>query len=165
MLAGLQRLGDLGQSLGNLARDFGRLFGWVELVWLVPDEAQAFDHLGLVQIFEVDAVAVAVGKVGVVLALTREVGKHLDTVTDVADEQERRPAIRRGKCFGIFLGLPPGVEHQHVPGARRSALAARLTLGDEQVSLAGDGLLLPLLSALLGFEDEAPLAVEIDTPG
>ena len=47
------------------------------------------------------------GNCGVVLALPGEVGVDLDAVPDIADDEERRPAVARlGSALGVVLRLP-----------------------------------------------------------
>jgi hypothetical protein len=72
--------------------------------------------------------------------------------------------MRGGERAGVFLRLPLGVQHQHVPGAVGTALAAilRFVLRAEQIVLAGDFLGLAFPAALLGLKDERVAFVEID---
>ncbi len=134
---------------------------------VVPDRAQALADVLVAQIVEIDAEAVAVRELRVVLALAGEVGIDLDAVADVADEHERRPAVDAGSALGVVLRLLPGVHHQLVPDAVGAALAARVGVRHEQVGLAGELqlLLAVLLAALLGFDDEGAALVEVDAAG
>src|SRR3546814_2337402 len=70
-----------------------------------PDLQQALADSGLAQVLQVDAERLAVGELGVVLALQREVGKELDDVADVDDRQEGRPALLRRQAPGVVLRL------------------------------------------------------------
>lgn len=107
-----------------------------------PDRLQAVAHLGLAQIFEVDSKALAIGELRVIFALPGKVGIDLDTVTDVADDDERRPAVRWRQGAGVFFRLSLGVEHKHVPSAPGTGLAAirHIALGRKKIALPGDRL-------------------------
>ena len=59
---------------------------------------QTLADLLVPQVFEVDAEALAVGKLRVVLPLPGKVGIDLDAMADVADQDERRPAMTRGSA-------------------------------------------------------------------
>src|SRR3546814_2532562 len=93
-----------------------------------PDLQQALADSGLAQVLQVDAERLAVGELGVVLALQREVGKELDDVADVDDRQEGRPALLRRQAPGVVLRLLARVAHQGVP------LRAAAPAGAEPVS-------------------------------
>src|SRR3546814_5195158 len=56
-----------------------------------PDLQQALADSGLAQVLQVDAERLAVGELGVVLALQREVGKELD---DVARSEEHTSELQ-----------------------------------------------------------------------
>ena len=105
---------------------FAGLARRIERLRLVPDGLKAIADLRLAQVLEIDAEALAVRKLGVVFSLPGEVGIDLDAMTDIADKDKRRPAVRGWQRAGVFFGLPLGVEHQHVPGAVCAALAAFL---------------------------------------
>src|SRR3546814_4359712 len=115
-----------------------------------PDLQQALADSGLAQVLQVEAERLAVGELGVVLALQREVGKELDDVADVDDGQEGRPALLRRQAPGVVLGLLARVAHQGVP------LRAAAPAGAEPVSRQVEperlqlGDLLAPLGALLG---------------
>ncbi len=82
-------------------------------------------------------------------------------MADIADQDEGRPAVRRGQAAGIAFRLPPCVHQQHVPRSPRVPPPESLRLA-EQVHVVGEFLAAALLPALLGFENEATLLVEID---
>src|SRR3546814_10461992 len=79
------------QQRRDIARDLRRAAGRVEALRVGPDLQQALADSGLAQVLQVDAERLAVGELGVVLALQREVGKELDDVADVdADRKSTR---------------------------------------------------------------------------
>ena len=63
-------------------------------------------------------------KLGVILPLPCEVGINLDAMADVANKDEGRSAVRWRQGTSIFFSLSLGVDHQDVPGAARTGLAA-----------------------------------------
>lgn len=101
--------GDGGEQIGNVAGDAGGAGGGIEALGIGPDGAQAVAHILVAQVLQHDPVARAVGELGVGFAGTGEVGVDFDAITDVGDEQERRPSMidgeRLGVAFGLWLGL------------------------------------------------------------
>ena len=108
---------------------------------------------------KVDAEALTIGELRVVLALAGEVGKDLDHVADIADQDKGRPAIACGKAAGVIHRLRLGIEHQGIPGLARAPPAARRGIGIKFLSL---GCRCGIKAALLGFKHEAAMLVEID---
>src|SRR5262245_39269510 len=78
-------------------------------------------HSRFTKILKVDAKALTVGKLCVIFTMASEVGIKLDAMAHIADQDERRPTMRRRQRAGILLRLPLGVEHQDVPGAARTS--------------------------------------------
>ena len=148
----------LGEPLGDLARDLGRACASDRASADRSRSLEPLAHLLLAQVFEIDAKALPVGELRVVLPLAGEVGIDLDAVADVADEDEGRPAVRGRQRAGIVLGLPPGVQHQHVPGAvaPRRPRSAAASSADEQVVLAGDFLAPPFQRLCLASRTKQP---------
>ena len=105
---------------------------------------------------------------GVVLALAREVGEHLDHVGDVDHQQERRVAVLHRERAGVVGGLLAGLAHHRVPGAGAALGVARLggrLLRREQAGVAAGVRGAPALGGLLGLQDEAVALVAVDPPG
>lgn len=125
VVLGFQRLRHRRQPLRDLARDAGGMACRIERFGRIPDRPDPLAHRLVAQIVEIDAEPLAVGELNVVFPLSGEVGIELETVSDIADDQEGRPAMRRRQCFGVVLGLAPRMQHHHVPGAVCAAPAAR----------------------------------------
>jgi hypothetical protein len=161
---GFERFRYFGQTRCDLARDLGGGAGRIERLRVEPDRLEPVAHIGLSQVFQIDAKALAVGKLRVVFSLPGEVGIDLDAMADVTDQDERRPAVRGRQRAGIFLGLPLGIKHQHVPGAACASAAAiaGVFFRGEQIVLPGNFLRAALPAALLGFQNKGVLAVQID---
>lgn len=104
-----------GQPLSHFAGHLGGHLRRVERVRVGPDRTEAGLHLLFPQVIHCDSVARAVGKLGVSLPDTREVGPYLDDVAHVHDQQEWRPAILACDCAGVAVRLPPGTQHGVVP--------------------------------------------------
>src|SRR3546814_12698590 len=85
----LQRLRPAGEAFGDLARDAGRAAGGVQTLRIRPDGAQPLAHLRVVQVLQIDTETLAVGKLGVVLSLAREVGIELDGAIGKASFEEK----------------------------------------------------------------------------
>ena len=81
----LQGLRYFGEPARDLARRLGGGAGRIERLRIEPDRLEAVAHFRLAQIFKIDAKALAIGKLRVVLSLAGEVGIDLDAVTDIAD--------------------------------------------------------------------------------
>jgi hypothetical protein len=83
---------------------------------------------------------------------------------DIADEDEGRPAMGSRQGAGVLLGLPLGVEHEHVPGAACPAASARFVRRRrrKRVLLAGDRLCAALQPALLRLQHKGVLFVKVD---
>lgn len=162
----LQRLADLGQALGDLAGDAGRGLGGVQRMGIGPDRGEALAHALVAQVVHVDAEAVAIGKLVVGPAGAREVGEHLQPVSDVAGDDERRRGMIGVEQKDIALGLFPRILHHHVPTAAAAGTAQGFGLGGERQSLlVGDGVLGAGKPGLLGLQDEGVLLVEVDALG
>jgi hypothetical protein len=153
---GLQRFRNLRQPPGNVAGDSRACAGRIERLRIEPDRPQPLAHLGFAQVFKIDAEILPIRKLRIVFSLPGEIRIDLDAVPDIANKNERRPAMRRRQRAGIFFRLPLGIDHQDVPGAAGAWLAALgcIGLGGEEIVLPGDGLVAALPSALFGFEDE-----------
>ncbi|MHA6723193.1 hypothetical protein [Sphingomonas sp. RS2018] len=95
MAALLQRLADGRQARGDVARDLGRASGGVQAVRVQPDGAQTRANRGIVQVVEIDPEARTIRELAVILSLPGEVGEEFQTMADVADDQEGRPATSR----------------------------------------------------------------------
>ena len=167
IMVAFQRLRHRRQPFGNGAGDARGMARRIERERIAPDRGEALAHGLVAQIVEMDAVALPVGELDVVLTLPGEVGVEFEAVADIADDQEGRPAMRRRQRLGIVLGLAPGVEHQHVPGAVGAAPSARPgRLGEGRGAPGGQQFLrLPLPAALLRLQHEGALLVEVDPSG
>lgn len=88
-----ERERDLREALCNIARYLRGSLRRVQRYWIEPDFAQAFAGFLIAQVFKINAEGLAVWELSVVLSLSREVGIDLDAMSDVADEDERRPAV------------------------------------------------------------------------
>nr|WP_244427221.1 hypothetical protein [Methyloferula stellata] len=99
----------------------------------------------------------------VVFSLPGKIRENLETMANIANDEKRRPSLGRWKSLGVVLRLLPGIEHQHVPGAGRSAPATwrrLLNLGFEKIALLGFRSARP--PALLGFKHEGAAPIEVD---
>ena len=160
-----QGLGDRRQPLGDLSRHARGMAGGIERQRVPPDHGDTRADLGPVQLVQIDAEILAIGKLDVVLALPGEVRPELEAVADIAEDQKGRPAMGSRQRPRIVLRLPAGVHHQHVPGPVGTATAARAaTTGRQagQLLLQQHLLGLPLGPALLRFEHEGRFLVEVD---
>jgi len=120
----LQRQRDLREAFGYIARHLGGCLRRIERFRMEPDFPESLANVVDAKVFEVNSKRLAVRELGVVLALPGRIRVDLDAMPDIADEDERRPAVRGRQRAGLFFRLPLGVEHQHVPGAIRAAPAA-----------------------------------------
>ncbi len=144
---------------------FARCLRRIERSRIEPDFAKAFANLLVAEVFKIDAEGLSVRELSVVLSLPGKIRIDLDAMADVADEDERRPAMRGGQGAGVFFRLAPGVEHQHVPGAICAASAARSSgISAVNRSCWPATLLGALQAALLGLQNEAVPLVEVDPP-
>jgi hypothetical protein len=128
-----------------------------------PDARQPLADLRPPQVFQINPERLPIGELGVVFALPGEVGIGPDHMADIAHQDERRPAMRHRQCPRIPLGLPPGVQHQHVPGAAGVPHAALRRLKPRQV-LHPQRLRSTRLPRLLGFQHEAAALIKVDPP-
>src|SRR5262245_24024858 len=81
--------------------------GRIERERVGPHQPQPVANAFIAQILEIDAEALAVGELGVVLPLAGEVGIELQAMADIAGEDERRPAVRSWQAARIAFGRPP----------------------------------------------------------
>ena len=86
---------------------------------------------GFAQVFEIDAERLAIRELIVGFPVAAEIGVDLEAMADIADDDEGGRLVPARKQPHIVFGLPPRVEHQHVPRPRRGAPPARLRLGFE----------------------------------
>ena len=93
------------------------------------------------------------------LAGAGEVGIGLDAVADIGDDEKRRPF---GQRLGILLGLAAGAQHRGVPGLGAANAVAAPVAGRGEAGLLQQRFFAFGLAALLGFEDETVVTVEID---
>ena len=129
-----------------------------------PDQAKTFAGRLIAQVLQSDPVAVAIGKLGVALALAGKVGVNLNHMAHVHNQQEGRPAILTRYGAGVSDGLIAGAEHGVIP-SRTSALPMALALGGGHISQEGQLRLrvgLGACGALLGLHHEMPGAVQVD---
>ncbi len=56
-----------------------------------PNQAQPLADRIIPQVLEEDAETLAIRKLCVILSLPAEIRKHLEAMTNVADDEERRP--------------------------------------------------------------------------
>ena len=152
-----------GKAPGDFASNLGGSSGRIERLRFEPDRSQTLTCLGLAQVFQINAKALSVWELRVVLSLSGEISINLDAVADIANENEGRPAVRGRQRAGVLFRLTLGVEHEHIPGAARAGPAAFRRIGfAENRSFWPAIALSPLPAALLGFENERILAVKID---
>ena len=99
-----------------------------------PDCAQPITDGPVAKPFERNGVALAVRELGVVLALTGEVGIDLDHVAHIDDQDERRPTVLLRQRAGIVFRLFLGGTHHPIPAASAASGGAGLdsscVLGD-----------------------------------
>ena len=168
MLLFFQVAGDKGQPRGDVPGDLGRAFGRVQIVGRLPDRTQPVAHGLAVQILQQDAEAAPVREMRVILSLARKVRIDLETIADIADDQERRPAMFRRQVLGIGLGLFARLAHGRDPGIRAAFRRAGLGiagLDPVQFRLGRVGLGASRLGALLGLQHECAALVEVDETG
>ena len=159
--AALQRGRDFGEVLGEGAGDGGGAPRGVERERIRPHLPQRGADALVAQVVEEDTVARLVGERDVVLALPREVGVQVDAVADVHHEQEGRPAVGVGEGAGVAEGLVLGPRHGALPGAAPAVgvpVGADGLVDAERLGLGGRR----LVAALLGFQHEAALLVQVD---
>jgi hypothetical protein len=70
------------------------------------------------QILQIDPEMHTVWKL-IILSHALEVGKNLEAMAHIANDDEWRPTMILRKIPRIALGLFTGIEHQHVPGLVR----------------------------------------------
>jgi hypothetical protein len=92
----LERLGEAGEPVGDVAGDLGGFFRRIERMGIGPDEAEALADLGTPQVGEGDAIVARIGETLVVAAGAGELGKEVDAVADVADDEEGRASLIAG---------------------------------------------------------------------
>ena len=160
----LQRLGDGGEPLRDGAGHARRVTRGVEGGRVLPDRPQAGPDLGLAELVEVDAEAAPVGELVIDLPVAPEVRVDLETVADIADDEEGRRLVVHGQQRHVGFRLLAGVDHQDVPGPVGTAAPLARRRHDRQGELPDDLVAGALQSRLLGFQDEATPLVEVD-PG
>ena len=166
--ARLQPPRDGGEIFGNLARGLGGAGGRVERLGIGPDQRQPLPHLLVMQVVEHDAVAGAVGELGISFAGAGEVRIDVDAIADVRDQQDRRPAMIGRQRLGIAFGLALRLKHRAGPAGRPAPRGAALDAGagglaeNVQIVLAACRSGLVRLAALLGLKDEAVALVAVD---
>ena len=148
----------LGQQPGDAARHLGALQSRVERLRIGPNGTQLPARVGPPQVGEIEAEAFAIGELRVVLAGAGEVGIEVEAEADVADDQERRPALLRRDIAGIALGLPLDLLHVSRPFRRVADVKPALVV---VIQLERRGLD-PGRRALLGFQHEAAALIEVD---
>jgi hypothetical protein len=155
--------GNFCQPLRDLTRGLGGDLGWVEFLRVEPYQAQPLANLLLPEFFEINTKPLPVGKLGVIFPLAGEVGINLKTMADIANNEERGPALGHGQRLGVLLRLLARVQHENVPRAGSGAPAKRsglFWLGIEKAALRG--LLRPRPAALLGLKDKRAALIKID---
>ncbi len=70
-----------------------------------PYQAKALADVFLTEFFQINAKALPVWKLSVVLSLASEVGISLEAMANVANNQEGGPAFRNGQGLGVILRL------------------------------------------------------------
>jgi len=105
-----------------------------------------------------------VGKLDVSFAGSEELGVELDGVTDIGDDDKRRPALGGGKGAGVAFGLVVGGAHGGIiAGGAALAMAGFEFGGWGGESNGGGGRLRGAgFDTLLGFHDEMTALIAID---
>ena len=137
-----QLLGQGSQVRRHLARDLGRVLGWIEGQWLLEHAAERVGVLG--QIAQKDPVGLGVGERAIVPGSVKG-GVQVEAMADVADDDER---FRPVEAACVPERLAEGILHQDVPGRRPP-------LGLAQLAGA-------FARCLLGLQDEAALLVQVN---
>jgi hypothetical protein len=106
-----ERLGELGQMRGDLARDAGRGRGIGSSASGSSQTAAGGRGCFVAQVGEPDAVRARVGERRVGGAGAGEVGVQLDDVADIDHDQEGRPAFVGRQGAGVVFGLAAGAQH------------------------------------------------------
>ena len=91
--------GDAGQPLRDLARRLGGDLRRVELVRVQPYQTKPLADFRAAKVFEIDAEALAVGKLRVVFALPGKVRVNLEAMANVADYEEGGQPSEAGKAL------------------------------------------------------------------
>ena len=111
--------------------------GRVEGLRTLPNLPQPRPHLGTAKVGHVYAKTLAAIELGIVLAEAGEVGIEVDAEPNVADHQERRPALGMRQVARVALGLALGLQHMLGPTRRvpNVGTVLRLVLTGEQLIL------------------------------
>ncbi len=155
----LQIAGQAGQQLRDLARHLGPAPRRIERQRLPPDRRQPVARLRPAQVGEIDPEALAVGKLGVVPAGAGKVGIEVEAEPDIAHDQEWRARLLGRQIAHVGLRLPLGAKHLLRPAG---GVADRLATLGLRLGLAEKGGLTGGIGTLLGFQDEAAAAIEVD---
>ena len=156
----LQGLGQLGQLLGDVAGDAGGHPRRVQVERLQPHLPQPLADETVRQVFQKDAVCARVRERHIGLAGLREIRIELNRVADIHYHQKRGPALLDRPVLGVRFGLKARPDHGVVPATRAAhgCAATQSRRGPQET-----GLLRQVLAALLGLQDEALAAVQVDT--
>ncbi|MSU49349.1 MAG: hypothetical protein EXS37_09735 [Opitutus sp.] len=161
----LKSPGEFRQVVGRFAGDSGGIFRRVERNGVEPEGAKTVADFLVSEIGEQNAVGAGVGEREEGFTFLGEVGEEFKGVADIDDDNEGRRRLGGGEIAGVAFGLSAGFEHGATVeiGAGRKGSADGREVESEFVFNRGrlafgtqiDG-------GLLGFEDEAGAAVEVD---
>ena len=155
----LKRAGEVGEMPGDVAGNTCGDAAGIERKRIEPDGSQAIADGRLLDFIERDAVGKGIGKGNVGLAHAGKIGKDLDGVANIDNDEEGGPAFGGGEGLGVLLRLVTSAEHSFVP-ASSAADGGPATAGHfEKEGRLGRG------ATLLGFQDEASVLVEVDEAG
>ncbi|OQA07523.1 MAG: hypothetical protein BWY66_01368 [bacterium ADurb.Bin374] len=152
---------------GELPRNTGRTAARIETERVDPDRAKPGANVVLRQVPKRDAERRGVGEGQVGFPNAGEVGEQLEGVSDIDDDQKRRPAFRRGQGAGIQFGLSAGHRHRPIPCRALphggSLLQTRLRK-PEIGRCFRHGSRHRRVASLFGFEHETAALVQVDAP-
>ena len=94
---GFERLGKLGEAVGDIAGDFGGFLGGIERIGIGPDGAEGGAVFFLAEIGEEDAVVFRVREAFVMAAGAGELRVEIDAVANIANDEKRRTALGDGE--------------------------------------------------------------------
>lgn len=152
-----QRRCQPGEQGRDVLRNLRAAQGRVERPGIEPNPAQHLPHLRPAQVRQVDAEALAVRELRVMLAGAGKVRIQVEAESHVAHEEERRPAFLGRQVAGVAFRVALDLLHVAYPGRGIADVGPVLSLAvpAEQAGLPVRG------GALLGFAHEAAAAIQV----
>src|SRR5437588_740937 len=110
-LARLQCFADVGETLGNVARDLCGLLSRIERVRISPDLCKPLANVRVSQILQEDTKVPAIGELTVRPSRAAEVGVNLEAMADIACNDEGRCGMIGIEQEDVAFGLPSRILH------------------------------------------------------